>query len=190
MIDPTWDRHYPGNAILCKPRIGAVNTPFPGAPNPLADTPRTIGHLQNRTARCSMQGMEIPAMNRLQTRLGTGMRAGLIGMAIVLAAAGCTPQTDDTPPPQIVSALTGQWHQVGGTGTMHFYPDVTVKLMFPDRKPPVQLLTSYDMLKGRVGIDSGGYWTGPIMLDLDLPHHRITLTFPKQKPIVLEKSAD
>ena len=126
-------------------------------------------------------------MNRLHARLGKGIRGCLIGMAVILGTSACTPQTDDTPSPQIVSALTGQWRQVGGTGTMRFYPDVTVKLMFPDRKPPVQLLTSYDMLKGRVGIDSGGYWSGPIMLDLDLPHHRITLNLPKQKPIVLEK---
>ena len=133
--------------------------------------------------------MKGTGIHRWQARLGMCMRAGLIGMAILAASSGCTPQTDDTPPPQIVSALNGRWHQVHGTGTMHFYPDVTVKLMFPDHKPPVQLLTTYDMLKGRVGIDSGGYWTGPIMLDLDLPHRRITLTFPKQKPVVLEKDS-
>ncbi len=126
-------------------------------------------------------------MNRLQAHLRMGIRGCLIGMAIILGASGCTPQTDDTPPPQIVSALAGQWRQVNGTGTMRFYPDVTVKLMFPDHKPPVQILTTYDMLKGRIGIDSGGYWTGPVMLDLDLPHERITLNFPKQTPIVLEK---
>ena len=137
-----------------------------------------------------MKRTGVTGMNHSHARLGTGIRGCLIGMAILLGAAGCTPQTDDTPSPQIVSALSGEWHQVDGTGTMRFYPDATVKLMFPDHKPPVQLLTSYDMLKGRIGIDSGGYWTGPIMLDLDLPHHRITLAFPKQKAVVLEKQAE
>ena len=109
--------------------------------------------------------------------------------AVALGAAGAPPRRDPPPPPQTVSALTGQGRQIEGTGTMRFSPDVTVKLMFPDHKPPVQILTTYDMLKGRVGIDSGGYWTGPIMLDLDLPHQRITLHFPKQAPIVLEKAS-
>lgn len=131
--------------------------------------------------------METSVVDRVKALQHMRIRRCLIASFVILGLAGCTPQTDDTPPPQIVSALTGQWQQIGGTGTMQFYPDVTVKLMFPDRKPPVQLLTTYDMLKHRVGIDSGGYWTGPIMLDLDLPHHRITLTFPKQKPIVLKK---
>jgi hypothetical protein len=137
-----------------------------------------------------MKRLGVNGMNRLQTRLHAGIRGGLIGMAILLGASACTPQTDDTPSPQIVSALTGHWRQVGGTGTMRFYPDATVKLMFPDQQPPVQILTTYDMLKGRIGIDSGGYWTGPIMLDLDLPHRRITLNFPKQKPVVLEKTPE
>ena len=134
-----------------------------------------------------MKRMGVTGMNRLHAHLRIGIRGCLIGAAILLGTSACTPQTDDTPPPQIVSALTGQWRQVGGTGTMRFYPDATVKLMFPDQQPPVQILTTYDMLKGRIGIDSGGYWTGPIMLDLDLPHRRITLNFPKQTPIVLKK---
>jgi len=163
--------------------MGAVNTPVPGVGT-------TIGDLQNLAARCSIPGMETNGMHRWQARLGRAVLGTLIGAGLLLGASGCTPQTDDTPPPQIVSALSGQWRQVDGTGTMRFYPDATVKLMFPDHKPPVQLLTTYDMLKGRIGIDSGGYWSGPIMLDLDLPHRRVTLNFPKQKPVVLEKASE
>ena len=79
----------------------------------------------------------------------------LVGVCLTLALSAC-PQTDNTPPPQIISALTGQWRQVGGTGTMRFYPDTTVKLEFPDHKPPIRLLSNYEMLKGKIGIDAGG----------------------------------
>jgi hypothetical protein len=129
-------------------------------------------------------------MNRLQrSKSLTAVRGLLIGACIVLGLSACT-QTDDTPSPQIVAALTGQWNQMNGTGSLHFYPDTTVKLMFPDHKPPIRLLTSYDMLKGRIGIDSGGYWTGPIMMDLDLTHKRVVLSFPQEAPITLIKQPD
>jgi hypothetical protein len=126
-------------------------------------------------------------MERLRlSDLASYLRLLLVGMCIVLGVSACS-QTDNTPPPQIVSALTGQWKQIDGTGTLRFYPDVTVKLMFPDHKPPIQLLTEYEMLKGKIGIDSGGYLTGPIMLDLDLSHHRVVLTLPGESPTTLEK---
>ena len=121
--------------------------------------------------------------------LGIGIRKLLIGACLTLALSGC-PTTDNTPPPQIISALTGQWRQVGGTGTLRFYPDTTVKLEFPDHKPPIRLLSNYEMLKGKIGIDAGGYWNGPIMMDLDLTHKRVVLSLPHEAPITLIKQPD
>jgi hypothetical protein len=121
-----------------------------------------------------------------QPGLAIGLRRLLIGGCIALVTVACA-QTDNTPPPQIVSGLTGSWQQVNGTGNMRFYPDATVKMMFPDHRPPIQLLTSYEMLKGKIGINAGGYWSGPIMLDLSLAKRRIILNLPNEKPITLEK---
>jgi hypothetical protein len=123
-----------------------------------------------------------------QRRLAIGLRRLLIGAGIALATAACV-QTDNTPPPQIIAGLTGRWQQVDGTGSLRFYPDATVKLMFPDHKPPIQLLTSYEMLKGKIGINAGGYWSGPIMLDLSLAKGRIILALPSEPPITLKKEA-
>lgn len=130
------------------------------------------------------------SMNQIQRpNLASGMRRFLIGACVALGTCACA-QTDNTPPPQIVAALTGQWRQVDGTGTLRFYPDATAKLMLPDHSPPIQLLTTYEMLKGKIGLDAGGYWNGPIMLDLALAQRRIVLTLPHESPITLEKQGD
>jgi len=158
------------------------------SPKPMTEKQPTVYKPTPGIEHCSL--WESTDMNRLRLPLlGIGTRKLLIGTCLTLALSAC-PQADNTPPPQIISALNGQWHQINGTGSLRFYPDTTVKLEFPDHKPPIRLLSNYEMLKGKVGIDAGGYWNGPIMLDLDLTHKRVVLSLPHEAPITLVKQPD
>jgi len=102
----------------------------------------------------------------------------------------CLPSNDVAPVSEnTIMQLSGSWQIENGTGSIRFYNDETVKINMPNHNPPIKLLSPYEAVKeNTLGIALGGFWTGPVLIDIsDISHHNMTATFPEEKPFQLHK---
>jgi len=82
--------------------------------------------------------------------------------ALLVAACEQAPEM----PQQMRGELTGVWKQTDGPSLLRFYEDGTVMLRLADRSPPLNFLSTFELMKdGRIGIASGQVWLGPIVCE-------------------------
>ena len=110
---------------------------------------------------------------------------------IGITGTACSQMSEQQTPATVIQQLTGTWISEDHKGKAIFYPDETAKLVFPEHRPPIKLISTYDTIKDKkLGISLGGFWSGPAMLDTSLlqQEKRLTLTFPDEAPITLLKA--
>jgi len=108
----------------------------------------------------------------------------------VLLLSSCSSLEEQEIPQSTIQQLTGIWQNNNQSGAFTFYEDETVKLTFPERHPPIKLISSYQIIKEQqIGIALGGFWSGPILIDThELNAQKITVTFPDEEPITFTHS--
>jgi len=107
---------------------------------------------------------------------------------LILLMTACSSMESPETPPTTVEQLTGIWSNAEQHAHLHFYPDETVKLTFPQHQPPVKMISSYQTIKDKnIGIALGGFWTGPMMVDISsLPQGKLSVSFPDEAPIIFQ----
>lgn len=103
----------------------------------------------------------------------------------ILLLAGCD-QVPDMPQ-SMRQAITGDWKQTDGDASLRFYADTTVMVRLPNRNPPLNFLSSYDLMKdGRISIETGDVWQGPITCVWEKGSKVMLVTLPEKKAAVLK----
>ena len=103
--------------------------------------------------------------------------------ALVLAACDQVPDM----PQSMRQAIAGDWKQTDGGASLRFYADGTVMVRLPDRTPPLNFLSSYDLMKdGRISIETGDVWQGPITCVWERGSKVMLVTLPEKKAAVLK----
>ncbi len=96
-------------------------------------------------------------------------------LACALALGGCFSSSDPVPM-QTIERLAGQWQEEGGPGRLRFYRDETVKLILPDARPPLKVLSMLERIKDDdIGFSIGDRWQGPVHVLLAADGRRLTL---------------
>jgi len=109
---------------------------------------------------------------------------GLFLMSALLFAA-----CDQKPemPQSMRQAIAGDWKQANGGASLRFYADTTVMVRLPNRNPPLNFLSSYDLLKdGRISIDTGDVWHDPITCAWEKGSKVMQVTLPEKKAAILK----
>ncbi len=104
---------------------------------------------------------------------------------VALSFSACSAMEDTPTPPSTIQQLTGTWYNQEQQAKLIFYPDETVKLLFPHHQPSIKMISSYQTLKKqKIGVALGGFWTGPMLINIQqLPQGTITATLPDESPI-------
>jgi|UPI0003657692 hypothetical protein len=97
--------------------------------------------------------------------------------ATLFLLVGCLDSAPQFVPEALLQSLQGKWVQVDGTAKLTFYDDETVKVIMPDHKPPLKLLTHLEVIKGDVVLNLGDRWERPILLAYDDTEDRLDLGF-------------
>jgi len=97
--------------------------------------------------------------------------------ATVLLLTGCLDSAPQFVPEELLQSLQGKWMQVDGTAKLTFYDDESVKVIMPDHKPPLKLLTHLEAIKDDVVLNLGDRWERPILLNYDDTADRLDLGF-------------
>ena len=108
---------------------------------------------------------------------------------IALSFSACSAMQDDATPPNIIQQLNGTWYNQAQHAKLIFYPDETVKLVFPQHQPEIKMISSYQPLKKqKIGVALGGFWTGPMLINISaLAQGSITATLPDEEPITFQQ---
>ncbi len=102
-----------------------------------------------------------------------GWRAPLLACALLLG--GCFSASEPVPM-QTIEQLAGQWREEGGPGKLRVYRDETVKLILPDMRPPLKVLSMLERIKDDdIGFSIGDRWQGPVHIRLEADGKRLTL---------------
>jgi len=105
-----------------------------------------------------------------------------VPLVILLLLSACEAM-DSQPPADTVKNLAGQWEQIDGSGSIHFYPDESVKLLLPDENPPLKLLSKLETAKDKqLGISIGDRWTEPVRIKPSGDWQSFDLIFPASPP--------
>jgi len=97
--------------------------------------------------------------------------------AAIFLLAGCLDSAPQFVPEALLESLQGKWVQVDGTAKLTFYDDETVKIIMPEHKPPLKLLTNIEAIKDDVVLNLGDRWERPILLEYDDTADRLDLGF-------------
>ncbi len=110
-------------------------------------------------------------------------------ICLMLLLASCSSMDPPETPKTTINQLVGIWSNASSSASLHFYNDETVKLLFPKHKPPVKTISSYQTIKDqRMGIALGGFWTGPMMVDISyLAKGKLIVSFPKEDPMIFHR---
>lgn len=88
----------------------------------------------------------------------------------------------DTNPPMtqaMLMAIAGDWQRVDGNSSLRFYRDGTVMVRLADRNPPINFVSSFELLKdGHIDIASGDMWLGPIAIEWKQGASTMRVTIP------------
>ncbi|MDX8401757.1 MAG: hypothetical protein R8K47_03905 [Mariprofundaceae bacterium] len=83
-------------------------------------------------------------------------------LAAALMLAGCFSASDPVPEATI-ERLVGQWAEEDGPGRLRFWRDETVRLILPDMRPPLKVLSTLERIKDEdIGFSIGDRWQGPV----------------------------
>ncbi len=109
--------------------------------------------------------------------------------AIALSFSACSAMEDTPTPTTTIQQLNGTWYNQAQQAKLIFYPDETVKLLFPQHQPSIKMISSYQTLKKqKIGVDLGGFWTGPMLITTqDLSQGTLTATLPDESPITFQR---
>ncbi len=103
----------------------------------------------------------------------------------ILLLAACDQMSEI--PQQTRQAIKGDWKQADGPASLHFYTNATVMVRLPAHNPPLSFLSSYDLMKdGRISIETGDVWQGPIICDWRQGAKVMQVAFPDKGKIVLK----
>jgi len=90
-------------------------------------------------------------------------------------------------PHSMRQAITGDWKQGDGNASLHFYADTTVMVRLPDHNPPLNFLSSYNLMKdGRINIDTGDVWEDPIICKWNKGSKIMQAAIPDHEKVVLQ----
>jgi len=108
-------------------------------------------------------------------------------LALLAAAwlAGCS-QVPEPIPQQTLDALSGKWQQVGGSATLQFYDDESVKFVRPDQNPPFRVLTVLETMQDGLAFSIGDRWSKPAQVALAADGQHLTLILPGEPEERLE----
>ena len=105
---------------------------------------------------------------------------------------GCIQSTDIPIDEAVNQQLSGLGVNSDHTGKIHFYRDETAKIVLPNNKPPVKLISPYSGIKEHtIGIALGGFWSGPLLVNTsEIFNNSITVRFPDKEPVVFHKEVN
>jgi len=107
----------------------------------------------------------------------------LLLSTLLLSACEQTPEM----PQQMREGLTGVWKQADGPASLRFYDDDSVMVRIPDQTPPLNILSTYELMKnGQIGIATGSVWMGPITCKWEKGSKVMLVTLPGKEEVVLQ----
>ncbi len=103
--------------------------------------------------------------------------------ALLLSACEPAPEM----PQEMREGLIGVWKQTDGPASLRFYDDNTVMVRLPNRTPPLNFLSSYELMKnGQIGIATGQVWLGPITCEWKKGSKVMQVILPEKEEVVLQ----
>jgi len=107
----------------------------------------------------------------------------VVALLLMFALAGCM-AADDPLDQNLVESLQGKWVELnGGHAIFSVYIDGQAKLIMPDEKPPLRVLSELEAVKDHgLGFSVGDRWGGPVYVIPDADNSRLQLNFPPEDP--------
>jgi len=112
------------------------------------------------------------------------MMKRFIAALLLTTILGACMAADEPADQNLVELLQGKWVELdGGHALFNVYADGQAKLIMPDEKPPLRVLSSLEAVKDHgIGFSVGDRWGGPVYVIPGADKNHLQLNFPPEDP--------